>query len=171
MDKKQMEEYLNKLYLVNRKGNDNLIRMFLNEGTLKSFLISNGYPKSAYVTDPNNLDLEVNYSEKMTMLNEYYEDTHNSDMLKQLNDAMCSLLEGDQREIFVCLNLIATQLKKEENKKNSFSLDNIRLLKKIEKTLIERKNELSQAEVISIRNNYDGTIENYGKIVSSRLTR
>ena len=71
------------------------------------------------------MDLEVNYSEKITMLNDYYEGTHDknmlNNMLNQLNDALCSLLDGDQHEVFVCLNLIATQLRREENDICSFS--------------------------------------------------
>lgn len=173
--KKRFQEYLNKLAQVNAAGNRNLIRIFLKEGTLKLFLVSNGYPKDAYKRDPNNLDLEVNYSEKIAMLNDYYEGTHDknmlNNMLNQLNDALCSLLDGDQHEVFVCLNLIATQLRREENDNCSFSLDKIRLLKKIEETLIERKEELSQGEVLSIRNDYCGTIVNYGIIVCHSLAK
>ena len=169
--KEHLEEYLNKLAQIHASGNRDLIRIFLKEGTLKLFLVSNGYPKDAYKRDPDNMDLEVNYSEKISMLNDYYEGTHDKNMLNQLNDALCSLLEGDQHEVFVCLNLIATQLRMEENGICPFSLDKTRLLKKIEETLSERKEELSQGEVLSLRHNYCGTIENYGKIVCHSLAK
>lgn len=161
---------MRKMYM-SREGNNKLISMLLATGTFKDYLTSTGYSKKEMEEDPYNLDNEVNYDQKMKIFNEFYEDTHNQNMLKQLYEGLYSLLEGNKSEIFICLNLISAQLKIEDEQKNSFTLDNINLLKKIEEILEKRGEELRQDIVISMMHDYEGTIEKYGEIVSGRLKR